>query len=129
MGCDKAYAIEGLIVEITSITYFSVENVEMLGPRIDCVTKLTLNIKSRTTGNHSLVLVKPFPPFGRAGTQLARLRSLQRESIASILAFAPCADERSLRDARIEIATTAGESTIVRCETIEGLRDCVDLTQ
>ena len=44
------------------ITNFSVGNVEKYDPRIDSITKLTLEIGSKILpGTYPLVLVKPFP--------------------------------------------------------------------
>ena len=120
MGCNTVCAIGGPTMEITSITHFSVENVEKVDPRIDCITRITLNIESRTSGRHCLVLVKPFPPFGRPGPHLARLKSLQKENIESIWVFLASTDERSANGARIEITTTAGERAIFHCKEIPG---------
>jgi len=99
------------------ITHFSFGNVEKFDPKIDCITKLTLEIGSMIPpGRYTLVLIKPFPPLGRPGKELDRLASLHAEDIESIWAF-PKPDDGEW--ARIEIR---GKITIfVNCERIEGV--------
>ncbi len=116
-------------MEITSVTRLSVENMEVVDHRISRITKLTLSIESRTSGKHRLVLIEPFPPFGRPGTDLARLKSLERENIESVCVPPASTNERSPWDAAVEITTAAGETAIFRCKEVQNLPDCVDLTR
>lgn len=103
-----------------AITHFLVKNVEEVDSRIDCITKLTLEIGSQIPpGRHSLTLIKPFPPFGRKGTNLSMLESLRAEDIESIWAFRRT---NSNKCARVEIRRKGDDPTVpVRCERIEGV--------
>jgi hypothetical protein len=103
-----------------AITHFSVGNVEKPHPRIDNITKLTLEIGSKIPpGRYPLVLIKPFPPLGRPGKELDGLASLHAEDIESIWAFRKPDDGQW---ARIEIRGKAPDTTIfVNCEQIEGV--------
>jgi len=106
-----------------AITDFSVEDVEKVNPRIDCITKLTLEIGSQIPpGRYSLVLIGPFRPLGRAGKNLRILKSLRAEDIESIWAFRRTDSNKC---ARIEIHRKGDDPTVpVRCERIEGLPLC-----
>jgi|GEM_PF-6721012 len=106
------------------VTHFSVEDVGKSGPRTSHVPKLNLEIGSRIpSGKCSLVLIEPFPPFGRPGLHLAKLKSLQGERIESIWVFPTGDDGQPPEDARIEITTAGGERAIFRCKQIKGLPD------
>ncbi len=102
------------------ITYFSVGDAEKYDPRFEEIKKLTLEIGSKIpAGKYPLVLVKPFPPFGRPDGELDRLASLHTEDIESIWAFRKPDDGEW---ARIEIRGKAPGTTIfVYCERIEGV--------
>jgi hypothetical protein len=98
------------------ITDFSVDDVEKVDARVDCIRKLTLEIGSKIpAGRYSVVLSEPFPPFGRAGNRLKKLRSLRAMDIESIWAF-PRPDDG--KRARLEITATNGDRTIFRCRRI-----------
>jgi hypothetical protein len=102
-----------------AITHFSVGNVEKYAPRIDNITKLTLEIGSKIPpGRYPLVLVKPFPPFGRPGKELDRLASLHAEDIESIWVF-PRPDDGEW--ARIEIRMKSAPPRFFDCERLEGV--------
>jgi hypothetical protein len=102
------------------IAHFSVGNAEKPHPRIDCVTRLSLEIGSKILpGRYSLVLIKPFPPLGRPGEELDRLASLRAEDIESIWVFRKPDDGKW---ARIEIRSKTPETTIfINCERIDGV--------
>ena len=102
------------------ITYFSVGSVEKKNPRIDYITKLTLEIGSELPkGKFSLELTKPFQPLCRGGEKLINLQYLDHNDIESISTFRGSNGEKN---ARIEIQMKEHGSTIyVKCRRIEGI--------
>ena len=102
------------------VTHFAVGTAERSHPRIDYITKLPLEIESKISpGRHPLVLIKPFPPLGRAGKELDKLASLHAEDIESIWAFRKPDDGQW---ARIEIRGKRHRPSIfIGCERIEGV--------
>ena len=102
------------------ITDFSVKAVEKRKPRIDYITKLTLEIGSELPkGKHFLELIKPFQPLCRGGEKLSKLNSLDYKDIDSISAFHGSNGEKN---ARIEIqGKVPGMIIIVKCKRIEGV--------
>lgn len=102
------------------ITDFSVADMEKADPRINSIRKLTLRIGAKIPhGEYPLILIKPFPPHGRAGKELDRLMSLHAESIESIWAF-PKPDDGEW--ARIEIRGRVPSATVfIKCERTEGV--------
>jgi hypothetical protein len=102
------------------ITDFSVRAVEKKDPRIDYITKLTLEIVSELPkGKHSLELIKPFPPLGRSGKKLSMLKSLDHKDIKLISAFRGSNGEKN---ACIEIQMkTPGSTVFIRCKQIQGI--------
>lgn len=107
-------------LEFKKITHFSVPDTEKVDPRIDCITRLTLEIGSELPkGNYCLELTKPFPPLCRGGQKLKKLRSLRHDEIEYISAFPKHDGNKS---ARIEIYLKTHDPTIVvKCVQIEGL--------
>lgn len=103
-----------------AITHFSVVDVKKYDPRFEDVETLTLEIGSKSPpGKYPLVLVEPFPPFGRPGEELDMLASLRAEDIESIWAFRKSDDGQS---ARIEIrGKVSGATVFVSCDAIEGV--------
>jgi len=100
-----------------AITHFSVVNVDTYHPRLKEIKTLTLEIGSKIPpGAYPLVLIKPFPPFGRPGKELAKLRSLRVEEIESIWAFRTSDDGHS---SRLEIRGKA--NVFISCDVIEGV--------
>jgi len=125
MGFRPKCAIGGLTMEkppyiFQAITHLSVKDVEKVDPRIDCITKLTLEIGSDIPhGRYTLVLIKPFSPVGRAGKKLRILKSLRAEDVESICAF-PKPDNGKWE--RLEIRGEIPDmSIIIRCEQIKGV--------
>jgi hypothetical protein len=118
--CDGGFVMEKPPYEFRKITHFSVGDVEKVDPGIDCITRLTLEVGSELpNGKYSLRLFKPFPPLGRAGGNLSKLRSLLPEDIESISAFRKPDAKKS---ARIEIyMKTCATTVVVKCERIEGV--------
>lgn len=102
------------------ITHFSVKNIEKYDPRMENIPKLTLEVGSKSApGTYPLVLIGPFPPFGRSGEDLDKLASLRAEDIESIWAFRRPDDGQW---ARIEIRGKAPDTSVfVRCDVIEGV--------
>lgn len=76
-------------------------------------------------GKHSLFLIGPFPPFGRPGKNLSRLKSLRAEDIDVIEVFHEQLDGQTGKQARIEITTSNIDMDTFRCKRIEGLPDGV----
>jgi len=125
MGFSVTCAIGGFKMEkppyiFQDITHFLVRDEEKRDLRIDYIAKITLEIGSSIPpGRFSLDLIKPFPPFGREGTQLSTLRSLRAEDIESIQAFRKTVNGKK---ARLEIGRKASNTNIiVKCERIEGV--------
>jgi hypothetical protein len=118
--CDGGLTVERLLCRIDDISHFSVRDVEKYSPRSDGIRTLTLEVGSRMqSGSYSLVLIKPFPPFGRPGAELDALRSLPKEDIDSIWGF--CRADNG-PGARIEIYGKAHRPIMfVTCERIEGV--------
>jgi len=106
-----------------NLTHFAVANVEHYGSRFEEVKKLSLEIESEIPlGRYPLVLMKPFPPHGRPGENLAKLRSLGADNIESIWVFCTPDDSQS---ARLEIRTrTPGPTFFVRCARVAGVPGC-----
>jgi hypothetical protein len=102
------------------INDFSIKAVEKKKPRIDYITKLTLEIGPELPkGKHSLELIKPFPPKCNGGEKLMKLKSLDHEDIESISA---CRYSNSEKNACIRIKRKAPGTTIsVKCKRIEGV--------
>jgi len=100
------------------ITYFSVGDVEIRDPRIDYITRLTLEIGSELPkGKYSLELIKPFQPLCRGGEKLNKLKSLDHKDIDSIWTF-PKPDNKEW--ARIEIRGKMSDKTIfIKCNRIQ----------
>lgn len=103
-----------------TITHFSVTDVQTYDPRLDEITRLTLEIGSKIPpGKYPLILIGPFPPYGRPGEDLTRLSSLGAGDINEIWAFRRPDDGEH---ARVEIrGKTPGTSIFVRCKRIEGV--------
>ncbi len=103
-----------------AITHFSVVNVETYGPRQKGIKTLTLEIESKIPpGKYPLVLVEPFPPFGRPGKELNKLATLRAEEIERIWIFDK---PEGGRWARIEICgKVSGATVFVSCDAIEGV--------
>ena len=106
-----------------AITHFSVVKVETYHRKIDDIETITLEIESKIPpGKYPLVLVDPFPPFGRPGKELDKLASLHAGDIESIWAFRRPDDGQS---ARIEIrGKVSGATVFVSCDEIEGVPGC-----
>ena len=125
MGFSVTCAIGGFKMEkppyiFQNITHFLVRDEEKRDPRIDYIAKITLEIGSNIPpGRFSLDLIKPFPPLGREGTQLSKLRSLREKDIKYIWAFCKTINGKQ---ARLEIGRKASNTNIVvKCERIEGV--------
>jgi len=118
--CDGGLTVERLLCRIEDISHFSVRDVEKYSPRSDGIRTLTLEVGSRMqSGSYSLVLIKPFPPFGRPGADLDALRSLPPEDIGSIWVFRKADDGQG---AHIEIRGKPRRPiTFVWCDRIEGV--------
>ncbi len=103
-----------------SITRFSVADVQTYHPRLDEIARLTMEIGSTTTsGSYPLILIEPFPPYGRPGDDLSRLTSLAAADIDEIWVFRKPDDGEW---ARVEIrGKTPGTSLFVRCRRIGGV--------
>jgi hypothetical protein len=110
-----------------SITHFSISDVKK-DPISDCIATLTVDFESKTRGKHSLVLIRPWPPYGRPGRELTRLRSLSNQDIDLTL-YAWLADKQDPKGARIEIFLHDSESFTVPCGGIEGLPSRVESAQ
>ncbi len=112
--------MERLLCRIEDISHFSVRDFEKYGPRSDGIRTLTLEVGSRMqSGSYSLVLIKPFPPFGRPGADLDALRSLHPDDIESVWVFRKTDDGPG---ARIEIRGKPRRPiTFVTCERIAGV--------
>jgi hypothetical protein len=104
-----------------SITHFSISNVEKYHSMFADIKKLTIEIGSSTRGKHSLVLIKPFPPFGRPDKHMMELLSLQKENIDLIDVFPEQLDGRTGKQARIEVTKINGDRATFCCKRIEGL--------
>lgn len=103
-----------------NIVHFTVGNIEKHSPRFEEIEKLTLEVASRLPrGRYPLTLIKPFPPFGRPGGDIGKLRSLCAEDIDSIWVFDKPDDGHW---ARIEIHGKAPATTFfVKCVRVEGV--------
>ncbi len=95
------------------LTHFSVTNVKY---KLDSIEQLTLEIESNG-GKHSLALIKPWPPFGRAPTELNEISRLSAEDIDSVCSF------KDSDNTRIEITKkNKDENNIsILCKNIKGL--------
>lgn len=116
-----------------SITEFSVDGVE---GTLGCITRLGLAFVSRTRGRHLLVLIGPWPPFGRPGKALSKLRSLRAKdehpgqddkSIDAIYVWPP--NEGDPKGPRIEIFTTNGDILTISCKGMERSPDRFEPTR
>jgi hypothetical protein len=85
---------------------------------------LGLDFSSKTRGEYSLVLIRPWPPYGRPVRGLRRLRSLNEQDVDLIYAW--LADKQDPKGARIEIFTTNEDKFAVSCKRIEGLPARID---
>ncbi len=103
-----------------AITHFSIGDVEKYDPRLDEITKLTLEIGSKIPpGRYPIVLIQPFAPLGRPGEDLIKLAALRADGINSIWVFRKPDD---VEWARVEIRGKApGTSIFVRCKRTEGV--------
>lgn len=103
-----------------AITHFSIVRVEKRSPRNDSIAKLTVESESKIpSGRYPLILIKPFPPFGRPCEDLTRLTSLDAPDIKEIWTFRQPDDDRS---ARVEIhGKTPCATMSIACARIEGV--------
>ena len=105
-----------------SITHFSISVKK--DPMSGGIATLTVDFGSQTRGEHSLVLIRPGPPYSRPGRELTRLRSLSNQDIDLIYAW--LADKQDPKGARIEIFLHDSEGFTVPCGGIEGLPSRVE---
>ncbi len=113
--------MEKLLYTFKSINKFSVINVINKPPRFDHCVELTLDIELENGSRHSLVLIKPFPPFGRAKKDLNYIESLSHEDIDRIKVFDGNNDKRKEKKPRVEIWMKDGVELTLSFERINGL--------
>lgn len=103
-----------------SITHFSIADVQTYHPRLTEIARLTMEIGSKVlSARCPLVMIEPFPPYGRPGEDLSRLTSLAADDIKEIWVFCKPDDGEW---ARVEIRGRApGTSIFVRCKRIESV--------
>lgn len=105
-----------------SITHFSIRNISNEEKRLNCVTELTLQFKSRDR-DHSLVLISPCPPYSRVNAVLdvCTFLTARSEEIDRILAFPEPGDKKAAKSSRIEFKMENGKEFHVSCKRIKGL--------
>lgn len=104
------------------ITHFSIADVQTYHPRLTEIARLTMEIGSKgASGRCPLVLIEPFPPYGRPGEDLSRLTSLAAADINESWVFRKPDDGEW---ARVEMRGKAlGTNIFVRCKRVEGVAD------
>ena len=113
--------MEKLLGSFNSIKKFSVINVVNKPPKFDHCVELTLDLELENGSKHSIVLIKPFPPFGRAKKHLKYIESLSHENIDHIEVFDGNNDKRCEKKPRVEIWMKDGVELTLSFERIKGL--------
>lgn len=113
--------MEKLLYTFKSIKKFSINNIINKPPKFDHCVELTLDLELENGSKHSLVLIKPFLPFGRAKKHLEYLESLSHEDIDHIKMFDGNNDKRCEKKPRVEIWMKDGVELTLSFERIKGL--------
>ena len=117
--------MEKLLYTFKSINKFSVVNVINKPPKFDHCVELTLDLEFENGSKHSLVLIKPFPPFGRAKKHLEYLDSLSHQDIDHIEVFDGNNDKKCEKKPRVEIWMKDGVELAI---SFEGIKDLPKIT-
>ncbi len=96
---------------IRSLTNFSVIDKVI---NLNAIEKITIEIESNSD-KHSLVLIKPWPPFSRPSSGLDKVSGLSAQNIESVCPAPPSPSDKP----GIEITMKNEDGIIIRCDSIE----------